>query len=63
MEEEAEVTSWIECNAAYRKSYQEVRDLQRQHRELRETHLEQLAEAIILDHSPELGYDSMEAVR
>ncbi len=40
-----------------------LRDCQRSHQELRESHLESLAEAIVLEQAPTLIYDSMAHIK
>jgi hypothetical protein len=41
----------------------QLKDLQRRHRELRTTYLEELTESIVLSQAPSLAFDSMAAVR
>jgi hypothetical protein len=51
-----------EIQEAYRQSYRELWQKQKMHRELRETYLEQLAEAIVLERAPHLNQDSMQTI-
>jgi hypothetical protein len=46
-----------------RDSYKNLRTLQQAHRQLRETHLDSLADAIVLKSSPNLSYDSVAHIR
>jgi hypothetical protein len=58
-----EVRDWHSVNAAYKAAYQKLRTLQEKQQELRENHLQQLVEAVILERFPELGTDSMATAR
>jgi hypothetical protein len=52
----------VEIKVAQHKAYNRLKELQKQHQELRDRYLEGLAEAIVLDRSPDLGNDPTRAV-
>lgn len=52
----------VEIKVAQHKAYNRLKELQKQHQELIDKYLEGLAEAIVLDRSPDLGSDPTRAV-
>jgi len=62
-EEEHSLSGEQDIQKARQNAYQSLKDLQKQHQELRDTYLEDLAEAIVLDRSPNLADPALEAVK
>ncbi len=62
-EEEVQAESTREILLRLQQAADQLRKHQRQHKELRSTHLEELAEAIVLDRSPGLAHESVAQVK
>ncbi len=62
-EVESSFTREHEIKKAQQEAYQNLKTLQKSHQELRDTYLEDLAEAIVLDRSPNLADEALTPVR
>jgi hypothetical protein len=61
--EDQQLLSEPDTKNAQHQAYLNLKALQKQHQELRDTYLEDLADAIVLDRSPNLADEAMEAIR
>ena len=57
------LTTECDIKKAQHVAYQNLKSLQAQHQELRESYLEGLAEAIVLDRAPQLDHDSLQHIK
>jgi hypothetical protein len=62
-EVDQKLASEQDVKKAQHEAYQQLKRLQQQHQELRDSYLEDLTEAIILDRSPHLAADELEALK
>jgi hypothetical protein len=63
LDDEHSLTGEQDIQKARQAAYQNLKELQQQHQTLRDTYLEDLAEAIVLDRSPNLANPTLEAVK
>ncbi len=63
LDDEHSLTGEQDIQKARQAAYQNLKELQQQHQTLRDTYLEDLAEAIVLDRSPNLADPTLEAVK
>jgi len=63
LDNEHSLTGEQDMQKARQAVYQNLKELQQQHQTLRDTYLKDLAEAIVLDRSPNLAEPTLEAVK